>query len=104
VENIPLSGDIIVVKEKYSELKKEFSFEWSLDDLKNEAIISVLVYCSVNGRKSLKVKRLDSETVSFKEKINTPGNYKYHLRAYGERGNKVLSEIIEVTIKEDDLK
>ena len=99
---LPLSGDIVIVKEKYNELKKELSIEWSLDSLKNEAIISVVVYRSVDGKKPLKVKQLDSKIMHFKERIQTPGKYAYHLRVYGERGNKVASEAIEITVKEED--
>lgn len=95
-----LSGAIVIEKQKFNKNKKEINLMWSADSLFNEPISGFSVYRSHNGGKSLKRTKM-IKAMMFKEKLNNPGKYSYHIRAYGSRGNILKSREIVITVVEE---
>jgi len=95
LEFIPLSGSVVIKKQKISKLMQEFVVEWSLDSLVNEPIVGSSIHKSINGAK---VRQMGSVTTKlfYKEKLKESGTYQYHIRAYGTRGNMIKSKVITI--------
>lgn len=100
MENLALSGELAISRQKFNPSRKEFSLSWNGSDLVNEPIVGYAVFRSVDGGKALQRGKVSSE-VQFKEKLSKPGIYEYHVRVYGERGNILRSELIEIQVEKE---
>lgn len=97
INNLELAGKVIIAKNKLNSNKKEFILEWSTDSLINEPIIGTSVYRSYKDALPLPITKVSNEN-KLKDKLDKPGSYTYHIRAYGERGNVIKSETIEIEL------
>ncbi len=93
---LPLEGTIEISKQKYNQNKKEIQLVWS-PNLKNEVLVGYIVYCAVNGGKSLPISKLNLEN-DYRKKIKQAGKHVYQIRAYGKRGNIVKSTSVEIEV------
>lgn len=95
---LPLNGEIEILKQKFSPTRSEFILSWSGDKLSQEPVVGFGVFRSVQGGKALQRGKVNTKT-EFREKLSQPGTYAYHIRAYGERGNVLHSEIITIEVE-----
>lgn len=97
---LPLKGQVNITKQRFNAIKKEVNLTWTTDDLENEPIVGCAIFRSINGGRPLQRGKV-SDKVQFKEKLTKPGQYQYHVRVYGERGNILHSEPIEIEVKSE---
>ena len=98
LNNLPLSGEVVITKQRFNATKKEVVLAWDTNKLVNEPLVGSQVYRSVNGGKALKMGSVSAKT-EFKQKLSKEGTYQYHIRVYGERGNIIRSAPIEIEVK-----
>ncbi len=95
LEFIPLSGNIVITKNKVSKIKQELTLEWSADSLINEPIIGYSIHKSFNGGRAKQMGAVSTKQI-YKEKLSESGKYGYLITAYGERGNIIKSKLITI--------
>lgn len=100
MENLPLTGEVAISKQKFNVYKQEITLAWSGDKLENEPIVGYAVFRSQDGGKALQRGKVTNNE-QFKEKLTQPGTYQYHIRVYGERGNVLHSEPVEIEVSEE---
>jgi len=98
MENLSLAGEIAISKQKFNATKGEFNLAWNGSSLVNEPIIGYAIFRSQNGGKALQRGKVTEKT-QFKEKLSQPGSYQYHIRVYGERGNILHSEPVQIEVE-----
>lgn len=97
LEFIPLSGKIIIDKHRIN-AKNELILKWSVDSLINEPLIGTSIHRSLNGKRPQQIGAVSTET-QLKDKLKESGNYEYHIRAYGDRGNMIISDTVKIEIE-----
>ncbi len=93
LEFLPLAGSIEITKSKLNKNSGQVNIAWKIDGLINEPIIGTAIFKSVDGKKARQIGVVSDKHV-FKEKLSKTAKYEYHIRAYGDRGSIIKSEII----------
>lgn len=89
-------GTFTRVKLKYKGSIKEFTLSWKYDGKIKP--IGFIVYRAKNDSKMKPITGMTSET-TFKDKNPAEGTYKYKITAFYSNGEKITSEIKQITIK-----
>lgn len=100
IGNLPLSGELEIVKQKFNPVKSEFNLVWNGGKLENEPVVGYSVHCAKDGGRALQRGQV-SKKMQFKEKLSEPGMYEYHIRVYGKRGNILYSDPIQIKVEDE---